>query len=244
MLVAALLLSVLVGVALGMLGGGGSILTLPILLYVLGMEEKVAIATSLLVVGITSIAAVISHARAGNVDWRTAAAFAAAGATGAFLGGLGSELVPGAWLVRGFLLMMVGTGVAMLRGRRDVEATTAFSLPKALVTGVTIGAVTGLVGAGGGFVIVPALVLVGGLPMKRAVGTSLVVIAVQTLSGFVGHAMHVPVDYGTAGAVTVAAVLGSVGGGALAAKVPAPALRKGFGIFVLAMAAYMAMRQL
>lgn len=243
MFLLALALSILVGLSLGMLGGGGSILTLPILLYVLHMDEKVAIATSLLVVGVTSIAAVVSHARQGNVDWRTGLVFATGGAAGAFLGGMGSELVPGTWLVRGFLLMMLGTAIAMIRGRREVEAGT-FSAPKALGTGLVLGALTGLVGAGGGFVIVPALVLVGGLPMKRAVGTSLIVIAVQTLSGFVGHATHVEIDYPTAAGVTAAAVVGSVIGGRLAAKVPAPVLRKAFGWFVLVMAVYMAFKQL
>lgn len=243
MFLLALLLSILVGVSLGMLGGGGSILALPILLYVLHMDEGVAIATSLLVVGVTSIAAVITHARQGNVDWRTGLVFAAGGATGALLGGMGSEHVPTTWLLRGFLLMMLGTAIAMIRGRREVEAGR-FSAPKALAVGLVLGALTGLVGAGGGFVVVPALVLVGGLPMKRAVGTSLIVIAAQTLSGFVGHATHVVVDYPTAAAVSGAAVLGSVLGGRLAARVPAAVLRKAFGWFVLGMAVYMGVKQL
>ncbi len=239
----ALALSVLVGVSLGLLGGGGSILTVPILLYVVGQEDKVAIATSLLVVGITSMAAVISHARQGNVDWRTGLLFAASGATGAFLGGFGSEAVAGVWLVRGFIGMMLGTAIAMIRGRRDDAPTGQFAAPKVLVTGFVLGALTGLVGAGGGFVIVPALVLVGGLPMKRAVGTSLVVISVQTLAGFVGHATHVSIDVPVAAGVTLAAVAGSFFGGALAARVPAPLLRRAFGVFVLLMATYMVWKQ-
>jgi len=228
-----------VGLALGLLGGGGSILTLPILLYALHMEEKSAIATSLLVVGATSVGAVVTHARAGNVRWRTGAWFAGAGATGALLGGLLSEAVPAKWLMRGFLFMMLGTAFAMIRGRRDGEGTGTFSASRVVVTGSLLGVLTGMVGAGGGFVIVPALVLVGGLPMRHAVGTSLLVIATQSFAGFVGHATHVPVDYATAGAVIVAAIVGSVIGGRFAQRIPALVLRRAFGVLVLFMAAYM-----
>lgn len=242
MFLLAIALSVLVGVSLGALGGGGSILTLPILLYVLHLEEQVAIATSLLVVGVTSLAAVVTHARAGNVDWKTGFVFATGSAAGAFLGGMASAWLPAVWLLRGFLLMMLGTGIAMIRERPEVAAGT-FSAPKALGTGFLLGGVTGLVGAGGGFVVVPALVLVGGLPMKRAVGTSLIVIAVQALSGFIGHATHVTLDYPTAAGVTAAAAVGSVFGGRVAARVPAPVLGKVFGWFVLGMAAFMAYEQ-
>lgn len=243
MILLALALSVLVGLSLGMLGGGGSILTVPILLYVLGMEEKLAIATSLLVVSATSVVAAATHAREGNVEARVGLAFGLTGAAGAFVGGLGSEAVPGAWLIRGFLLMMFGTAVAMIRGRGEVRPAP-FSLPKVIATGFSLGLLTGLVGAGGGFVVVPALVLVGGLPMKRAVGTSLVVIAVQTLAGFVGHATHVRVDLGLAAGISVAAAAGAVAGGRLTRRVPAETLRKAFGWFVLAMALYMALHQL
>ncbi len=234
----ALLLSVAVGLSLGLLGGGGSILTLPILLYALGMEEKSAIATSLLVVGATSVAAVVTHARAGNVQWRTGFWFAGAGASGALVGGLLSEAVPARWLLRGFVLMMLGTSLAMLRGRGDAAAGGTFSAPRVVVTGSLLGVLTGMVGAGGGFVIVPALVLVGGLPMRQAVGTSLVVIATQSFAGFVGHATHVPVDYATAAGVIAAAMVGSVIGGRFAQRVPAVVLRRAFGVLVLAMAVY------
>lgn len=245
-MILALFLSVLVGVALGLLGGGGSILTLPILLYAVGMEEKSAIATSLLVVAATSAAALVPHARAGNVDWRTGGWFAAAGAVGAFLGGVLAEYIPGSWLVWGFLVMMVGTGIAMLRSRGPSEAATRPALPvaKILLDGLVVGVVTGLVGAGGGFLVVPALALLGGLPMRRAVGTSLMVIAIKSTFGFFGHALHVPVDYGLAAAIVVAAVGGSILGGALTARVPATMLRQGFGAFVLMMAVWMGYQQL
>lgn len=242
----ALFLSVLVGVALGLLGGGGSILTLPILLYAVGMEEKPAIATSLLVVAATSAAALVAHARAGNVEWRTGGIFAGAGAVGAFLGGWLADFVPGAWLLWGFLAMMVATGIAMIRGRKSLESVTPPRLPlgRILLDGLVVGLVTGLVGAGGGFLVVPALALLGGLPMPKAVGTSLLVIAIKSSFGFAGHALHVPVDYGLATAVSGAAVAGSLVGGALTRRVPAGALRQGFGLFVLGMAAFMGYQQI
>lgn len=245
MLALALLLSVLVGVSLGLLGGGGSILTLPILMYALHMGEKEAIATSLLVVGATSAAAVLTHARAGRVRWKIGLIFAAAGATGAFGGGLLADHIPGAWLIRAFILMMVATAIAMFRGRKEVAASERpLSVPKIALDGLVVGVITGLVGAGGGFLVVPALALLGGLSMYEAVGTSLLVIAIKSFAGFAGHATHVTIDYKTAAMVVVAAVLGSILGGYLAPKVPQSALRKGFATFVLAMAVYMTWKQL
>ena len=175
-------LAVLVGLALGLLGGGGSILTVPLLAYVGGMDAKQAIATSLLVVGTTSAVAAISHARAGRVQWRTGLIFGVAGMVGAFGGGLLARFIPGSVLLIGFAVMMIGTAIAMLRGRKDVgpaDAHHRIPVPKVVAEGLVVGLVTGLVGAGGGFLVVPALALMGGLPMPIAVGTSLVVIAMK-----------------------------------------------------------------
>lgn len=239
-----LALSVAVGVSLGLLGGGGSILTLPILMYVFGMGEKEAIATSLIVVAVTSAAAVVSHARKGNVEWRTGSIFAAAGAVGAFAGGWLADYVPGTWLIDGFLLMMVATSVAMIRGRKDVAPRTGpLPVPKILLEGLVVGVVTGLVGAGGGFLVVPALALLGGLPMPKAVGTSLLVIAIKSVFGYLGHATHVAIDPLVALEVSLMAVVGSFLGGAVAPKVPAGSLRQAFGVFVMLMAVYLGSKQ-
>ncbi|MFM2161678.1 MAG: hypothetical protein RLZZ383_1190 [Pseudomonadota bacterium] len=234
-------LSLLVGLALGMLGGGGSILTLPILKYAAGVPDKEAIAASLVVVGLTSAAAVVSHARQGNVDVRIGGIFAAAGALGAYVGGVLAAFVPGTWLVRGFLLMMAGTGVAMLRGRGEAVAAPTASLPvvKIAVEGLVVGIVTGLVGAGGGFLVVPALTLLGGLDMRKAVGTSLLVIAIKSFTGYLGHASHEAVDMRLALMVAGGAIVGSFLGGWLAPRVPAERLRQAFGVFVLGMAVWM-----
>ena len=231
-------LAVFVGVSLGLLGGGGSILTVPLLAYVAGLEAKHAIATSLLVVGVTSAVGAVSHARAGRVQWRTGLVFGAAGMAGAYAGGLLARFIPGTVLLIGFAVIMIATAVAMLRGRRDVGAVDApRSLPsfKIVLEGLVVGLVTGLVGAGGGFLVVPALALLGGLPMPVAVGTSLVVIAMKSFAGLAGYLSSVHIDWPLAIAVTAAALVGGLIGARLTAMVNPDALRKAFGWFVLAM---------
>ena len=252
MIAIAAVLALFIGLALGLLGGGGSILTLPILRYVLGMEAHDAIAVSLLVVGTTSTAAMIPHARRGRVRWRTGIVFGLAGMVGAFGAGRVAHHIPSSVLLGLFGLMMMVTALAMMRGRKAPAAGATSSTPappapparededlpiaKVLGEGLVVGAVTGLVGAGGGFLVVPALVLLGGLSMDVAVGTSLVVIAMKSFAGFAGYLGHAHIDWTIAGVVSASAVVGSLGGGALASKVSPDGLRKGFAWFVVAMA--------
>ena len=236
-----LALAVVVGITLGVLGGGGSILTVPLLAYVAGMDAKQAIAASLLVVGVTSAVGVISHARAGRVQWRVGLIFGAAGMAGAYLGGLLSRFIPGTVLLIGFALMMVATAVAMLRGRKATENADPdgqqrpLPVVKILAEGLVVGLATGLVGAGGGFLVVPALVLLGGLSMPAAVGTSLVVIAMKSFAGLAGYLSTVQIDWTLALMVTAAAVVGGLIGARLTALIKPDVLRKGFGWFVLLM---------
>ena len=247
MFVLAIALSVLVGIALGLLGGGGSILMVPILRYTLGMEAHRAIALSLLVVGTTSLVALVPHARRGSVRWRTGVIFGLSGMAGAYLAGRVAKFVPPAVLLVAFGAMMLATGAAMLRDRRARRATaevTDLPVVKVLAEGLVVGAVTGLVGAGGGFLVVPALVLLGGLPMDIAVATSLLVIAMKSLAGFAGFAGHTPIDWSLALAVSAAAVLGSVAGSGLSSRIRPEALQRGFGWFVLAMAFFMLAQEL
>lgn len=246
-MVAALLLAILIGVSLGLLGGGGSILTLPILTYVVGMETKEAIAASLFVVGITSATGAIAHARAGNIRWMTGLVFGAAGMAGAFVGGRLAAYIPGGVLMLLFAGMMVATAVAMLRGRSTAAAsrkTGDLPVGKVIVEGMVVGIVTGIVGAGGGFLVVPALVLLGGLPMTAAIGTSLLVIAMKSFAGLAGHLGHVDIDWKVTLLVAAAAVVGSFGGGALAGRIHPDHLRKGFGVFVLVMAVFVLSKEL
>lgn len=228
----------LVGLSLGLLGGGGSILTVPLLVYIAGIEPKSAIAASLLVVGITSAFAAIPHARANRVQWRTALIFGGVAMAGAFAGGRVAEFIPGTVLLFAFALMMIATAIAMLRGRRGIDEQNAHQrLPigRTVLDGLVVGFVTGLVGAGGGFLVVPALALLGGLPMPVAIGTSLVVIAMKSLAGLAGYLGSVDIDLALATGVTAAAVLGSLIGGRLVNLISPEHLRKGFAAFVLAM---------
>ncbi|MFE2560780.1 sulfite exporter TauE/SafE family protein [Streptomyces sp. NPDC059352] len=241
--------SLLVGVSLGILGGGGSILTVPILVYLAGQDTKEAIATSLFVVGVTSLAALVPHARARRVRWRTGLLFGAFSMAGAYGGGRLAEYVPGTVLLVAFALMMLATAVAMLRRpRRGRERTRPahgeLPLQHIAVEGLVVGAVTGLVGSGGGFLVVPALAILGGLPMGIAVGTSLLVIAMKSFAGLAGHLSGVGIDWRLALTVTAAAVVGSLAGGRLAGRIPQDALRKTFGWFVVVMGVFVLAQQL
>lgn len=236
----ALLLALAVGVSLGLLGGGGSILTVPILTYVLDMAPQEAIAASLFVVGVTSAVSVFSHARAGRVRWKTGLIFGIAGMAGAFIGGVLGGFIPGAILMVLFAIMMVATAAAMIRGRKKPSGssqTDGLPVARIIFDGALVGVATGLVGAGGGFLIVPALTLLGGLPMAVAIGTSLLVIAMKSAAGLGGYLLSVQLQWPIVLAFTGAAVAGSFIGTMLADRIPEHALRKGFGIFVLAMGA-------
>jgi len=234
-----LALSVLIGLSLGLMGGGGSILAVPVLKYVAGLNAKAAIATSLLVVGTTAGVGGWRHARQGNVEWRTGAIFAGTAMMGGYGGGLAADWFSGTVLLTLFALMMLITSLMMIKGRGALAPReTDMPVMLVVVEGLVVGAMTGLVGAGGGFMVVPALVLLGGMDMHKAVGTSLVVIALKSFAAFAGYAAHVQVDVQLAGAVTVAAVMGTLVGARFSARVPAKTLRRGFAWFVLFMAAF------
>ncbi|MEO5608093.1 MAG: sulfite exporter TauE/SafE family protein [Ornithinibacter sp.] len=245
-----LALAALVGVVLGLLGGGGSILMVPLLTLVAGLAPKEAIATSLLVVGVTSLAALVPHARAGRVSWRTGVTFGLATMVGAYAGGRLAAFIPARVLLAGFALLMLATAIAMIAGRRgggeQPDGPSAVPVParsavrttgRSVLQGVVVGLVTGTVGAGGGFLVVPALVLMGGLSMTAAVATSLLVITMNSAAGLAGHLASTALDWPFALSVTALAVVGAVAGGLCAGRVPQAKLRTAFGWFVLAMGA-------
>ncbi|NYT92567.1 sulfite exporter TauE/SafE family protein [Salinispora sp. H7-4] len=239
-------LAVLIGLSLGLLGGGGSILAVPLLVYVADLPAKEAIATSLLVVGVTSAVGVLPHARAGRIRWRTGLLFGAAGMAGAYVGGRLAAFVPAGVLLTGFGVMMLATATAMIRGRRGTNGSRMpreLPVRRVLLDGVVVGLVTGIVGAGGGFLVVPALALLGGLPMSVAAGTSLVVIAMKSFAGLAGFLSSVSIDWGLAAAVTTAAVAGSLAGARLAGRVPEVVLRRTFGGFVLVAGVFILVQQ-
>jgi uncharacterized membrane protein YfcA len=252
MLALGLALSVLIGISLGFFGGGGSILTVPLLVYVFGLAPREAIASSLLVVAAASSTGAYQHFRAGHVELRTALVFGAAGMAGAYLGARAGAFVDGELLLLLFAAMMMLTAVAMWRGRRapagarsdgSVVGSGERAVGRLLIQGFGVGLFTGLVGAGGGFLIVPALALWAGLPMPAAVGTSLVIIVLNSLAGFSGYLAHVAVDYGFVAAVATAAIAGSFIGSRLATRIDPASLRRGFAGFVLAMAVVIFVRE-
>lgn len=245
MLAVAAILAGIIGILLGLLGGGGSILTLPMLVYVVKLDPKEAIASSLFVVGTTSIVGVIAHARAGRVVWRVGALFGVAGMAGAYLGGRLAHYVPSTVLLVMFAAMMLLTSMAMLRGRKQGSTETRdVAIGKALILGFFVGSISGLVGAGGGFLVVPALSILGGLPMPRAVATSLLVITMQSLSGFMGHVAHVSLHWPLLLLVTSVSIAGSLLGARLAKRANPDTLRKSFGWLVLAMGVFLLGKQL
>lgn len=242
-----LALSLAIGLSLGLLGGGGSILTVPVLHYALGLGVHDAIGASLFVVGVTSSVALVPYARAGQVRWRTGLAFGIASMATAFAGGRLGALLPGTLLIAGFALVMVVAGVAMLvraRGPQLLCAAEHVHVPRVVAAGLGVGLVTGVLGAGGGFVIMPALVLLGGLAVREAVGTSLLVIAMNAFAGLAGTAAHVHVDGEIVAAVTALAIAGSLVGARIGRRLPAHHLQRTFGWFVIVVAAVILLREL
>ncbi len=237
----ALAFAALIGLSLGLLGGGGSILTVPVLVYVLGISAKPAIAMSLPVVGVTSLFGAGLHWRLGNVRVRTALSFGLLAMVGAFGGAKLSVYVSGAAQLVLLAVVMLGSAASMLRGglpqRTEVGATPA--RPGLLVpVALGVGTLTGLVGIGGGFLVVPALVLLAGVPMKQAIGTSLLVIAMNSASGFAGYVGTVPVDWAFLAGFTAVAVVGGLAGTMLAARLPQRTLKQVFALFLLAMGSF------
>lgn len=250
MLLIGLLLALLVGLSLGILGGGGSILTVPIFVYVLGIEPKAAIAMSLGVVGVVSLVGAWSHAREGNIDGKIALLFGSVAMVGTYLGARLAAYVSGAFQLTLFAIVMLLAAIFMYRDPKSPGGTV--SAPEGLedrwllisLEGVAVGVLTGLVGVGGGFLIVPALVLLAGVPMKVAVGTSLLIIFMKSVSGFYGYLDLVPIDWGFMAAFSASAVVGILVGSRIVRFIPQRALRKAFALFLVLMGVLILYRNL
>ena len=237
-----LVCAALIGLTLGLLGGGGSILTVPVLVYVLGFAAKPAIAMSLPVVGVTSLVGAALHWRLGNVRVGTALTFGLVAMVGAFAGARLAVFVSGTAQLALLAVVMLAAAGSMLRGRRgDASGAVPVEPPRLallLPVALGVGALTGLVGIGGGFLVVPALVLLARVPMRQAIGTSLLVIAMNSASGFAGYLGTVEIDWGFLAGFTVIAVLGALAGSALTARVSQAALRRVFAVFLLVMGGF------
>lgn len=231
---------------LSLLGGGGSILTLPILAYIAGMPAGEAIASSLVVVSITSAVSAFMHAKQGNVQVKTGLTFGVVAMLGAYLGGRLAVFFPGWLLLAIFALLMITTSLLMLKKKKNAAANSGpvQARPMLLAAeGLVVGAVTGLIGAGGGFLVVPALALMGGLPMRQAIGTSLMIIAMKSSAGVMGHLSHVNIDWSLTMLISLFAVGGSFVGARFSAKIPADTLRRVFAYFVLAMGTFILLKE-
>jgi uncharacterized protein len=257
------LASLLIGISLGLIGGGGSILTVPVLVYLFSVEPVMATAYSLFIVGATSLVGVFPKYKEGLVNLKTAAIFgipaiAAVYATRKWIVpaipdhvmSIGTfELTKPILMMLLFAVLMTAASISMIRDKSDKcvdcpEEEQKFNYPLIMVEGVVVGILTGLVGAGGGFLIIPALVLLSKLPMKQAVGTSLLIIAMKSLIGFTGDLGHYHMDWKLLLIVTGLAIVGLFIGNSFSRKINAVTLKKGFGWFVLVMGIYIIIKEL
>lgn len=244
MLILGLALAALIGLSLGLLGGGGSTLTVPVFVYVLGFDPKDAIAMSLPVVGATSLVGAVSHWRAGNVRVRTALLFGVVAMAGSFLAArFLAPLMSGTLQLALLAIVMLVAAVSMYRSAgRPQRAASAGERPLALPllggAALLVGAMTGIVGIGGGFLIVPALVLLARVPMKEAIGTSLLVIAMNTASGYVGYAGRTTMAWGFLAGFTLIAIAGILAGARLVQYVSQAQLKRAFAVFLIAVGAF------
>ena len=246
------LASILIGVSLGLIGSGGSILTVPLLVYLFQVSPLLATTYSLAIVGLSSIAGVISRLKQKLVDFKTILVFGAPSIVGVFLarkyllpaipeqmyGGPHFMLTKNHFIMLFFAMLMFIAALSMILGKNKEEEEDAlpvygFTL---MLVGLVEGLLTGIVGAGGGFLIIPALVILAKLPMKKAIASSLVIISIKSLVGFSGDLLHTAVDWSFLFKIILLATLGIITGNYLNKKMNGAKLKKGFGFFVLAMA--------
>jgi uncharacterized protein len=225
-----------IGLSLGLVGGGGSIVAVPVLVYILGEGVKEATTTSLLVVGVTALAGGLDHARGGRVRWRIALAFAAAGSVGALVGTALNRAADSDLILFLFALLLLAAAYAMARGwgvaAREVAASAAGLALRVGTAGVGVGVLTGFFGVGGGFVIVPALALLLALPMDAAVGTSLIVIALTSVAALVAHLASGAIDWSVATALSASAIAGALAGSRIGERLSNERLRQGFAALI------------
>ncbi|MBM3414835.1 MAG: sulfite exporter TauE/SafE family protein [Bacteroidetes bacterium] len=253
--------SLLIGLSLGLIGGGGSILTVPVLVYLFSVDPSQATAYSLFIVGATSAIGAFPKYKEGQVNLKTALTFGAPSIITVFA--TRKWIVPaiptqiGQWgefvltknvlLMLLFALLMVAASFSMISTQKSLGTAESkpqsFNYPLILVEGAVVGLLTGLVGAGGGFLIIPALVLLMGLPMKQAVGTSLLIIAAKSLIGFMGDLSEQQIEWSLLGFVTAMAVIGIIIGNQLSKKIDGNKLKKGFGWFVLVVGIYILVKE-
>lgn len=240
----------LIGMSLGLIGGGGSILAVPTLIYVMGITPKSAIAMSLPIVGTVSFIGMIPYWRQGQISFQTVAFFTPTAITGAFVG---TQIVRFPFITATvqlvtFAVMMLTASFLMIRKTQSPSTLTATTDQRKRlwlipIQGLGVGLLTGFVGVGGGFLIIPALVLAGNLPMKKAVGTSLFMIALNAAAGFIGYWEQVELDWFILSWFTSFAILGVISGSYSSQYIAGEKLQKGFGYFLIAVAVFILIRR-
>lgn len=253
--------SALIGISLGLIGGGGSILTMPVLVYLFGVNPLLASSYSLFIVGSTSLAGTVGNFKRGLVSIKTALLFGSASISTVFLTRkLILPLIPKTLFTIGtfeltenmlimvlFAVLMVAAATAMIKGGKEKTSITTgrpkLKLIKLLFFGIAIGFATGFLGAGGGFLLIPTLVVLLGMPMKEAVGTSLFIIALNSLIGFTGDLGHFSIAWFFLAKITAVAIAGILVGGMISRKIDGGKLKKGFGWFVLIMGCYIIIKE-
>ena len=233
--------ALLIGGSLGLMGGGGSILTVPVLVYALGMEAKESIALSLAIVGATSLIGSASHFKAGNINVKVALIFGPVAMAGTFLGAKLSVFLSGATQLIIFAIVMLIAALFMFKGKKEVEEQNKdkpLNYPLIIAEGMFVGILTGIVGVGGGFMIVPALVLLAHIPMKEAIGTSLLIISLKSFAGFLGYLDKVTVDWAFLGQFTIFTAIGILLGSYFVKYISQQKLKKMFAIFLVVMGVF------
>lgn len=230
------LFATLIGISLGLLGGGGSILTVPVLIYIVKMNPKDSIALSLAIVGVTSLFGLMKHFKEGNINKKVSILFIPFAIAGTFLGTYLAQFIPAQIQLIIFAIIMILAALFMFKGRgnlhsEDHQIKATLLIPIA----ISLGVMTGVIGVGGGFLIVPTLVLLAGLEMKIAVGTSLLIIAINSISGFVGYLKYIDVPWTFLAQFCAFSTVGIFLGASLIKHIKPDYLRKGFAAFLVVM---------
>lgn len=250
-----------IGLVLGLIGGGGSILTVPVLVYILDIDPVMATAYSLFIVGISAAVGAVRNAQKGMVDFKTGIVFAVPAFFAVYLTrkfvvpaipehlfNVGDfEVTRNVAIMIFFAIIMLLASISMIRGRKDTadeNSEVSYNFPMIIIEGIVVGMLTGIVGAGGGFLIIPALVLLAKLPMKKAVATSLMIIAIKSLIGFVGDVQNLEIDWNFLLIFSSFSIAGIFIGIYLNKFIHGARLKKGFGYFVLLMGIYIVLKEI
>lgn len=230
-----------IGLSLGLLGGGGSLLTVPALVYLVGQSPQAAVTTSLAIVGVNSMIGALFHGSHGRLNWKVALLFGSAGMLVSYLSANISRHISPELLLVAFAMLMLGIGILLLVRSANEGPIEYVPGPiwQTVASGSVVGLLTGILGVGGGFLVVPALVMLVGLPVQTAIGTSLIIIAMNSVAGFLGHIEGGPMDWMVTLTFASAGLLGTFSGMKLSRRLSSSRLQKSFAVFVIGLAIFL-----